>query len=62
MDPLESKNLVEKPAMHEIRIKLAARLWAWQQQTNDPWLCAPHGVLQDKGEYKDDPQCLTLGI
>lgn len=62
MDPLEVKNLAEKPGMKEIRTKLEARLLKWQIQTNDPWRCAPHAVLQDKGEYKDDPQCLTLNI
>lgn len=38
------------------------RLSKWLETTQDPWRCSPHGVLQDKGEYKDDPKCLTLGI
>lgn len=62
MDSVELKNLANKPSYEKIRNTLAARLLDWQRQTNDPWQCAPHGVLQDKGEFKDDPQCLTLGI
>lgn len=48
--------------MAEVRMRLAARLAEWQTITNDPWRCAPHGVLQDKGEFKNDPQCMTLNI
>lgn len=38
------------------------RLNDWLVATNDPWRCAPHGVLMDKGEFVDDVQCLTLGV
>lgn len=58
----ELQNLALKPSMKEIRIRLENRLKKWQQITKDPWICAPHGVLQDKGEFKNNPQCLTLGI
>lgn len=61
-DAGELTNLAEKPSMKEIRLDLEKRLKNWQAITNDPWRCAPHSVLQDKGEYKNDPQCLTLGI
>lgn len=61
-DAVELTNLAEKSSMKEIRANLEARLREWQTLTNDPWRCAPHAVLQDKGEYKNDPQCLTLGV
>lgn len=61
-DPAELTNLATKSSMLKIRIELAKRLFDWQEKTNDPWRCAPHAVLQDKGEYKDNPQCMTVGI
>lgn len=30
-------------------------------KTEDPWICAPHGVLQNQGPYKNHPTCMTLG-
>ena len=36
-------------------------LFDWQLLTNDPWLCAPHGVLQNTGIYTHNPVCMTLG-
>lgn len=61
-DPTELTNLATKPSMKEIRTDLENRLMGWQMKTNDPWRCAPHAVLQDKGAFKEKPQCLTLGI
>ena len=26
----------------------------------DPWICAPHAVLEDKGNFKYNPQCMPL--
>lgn len=62
MDPTELKNLAEKPGMAKVRAGLEARLMEWQRKTNDPWQCAPHGILMDKGEFADAPECLPLGI
>lgn len=62
MDPVELINLANKTDMQEIRNKLEKRLQKWQEITNDPWRCSPHNVLQDKGQYKNNPQCLPLGI
>jgi N-sulfoglucosamine sulfohydrolase len=59
-DPSESRNLINNKQFDAIRMKLQKRLNDWLVKTNDPWRCAPHGVLQDKGPYKDTPQCLTL--
>lgn len=62
MDPMEVKNLAGKPALMDVQATLAARLAEWLAQTNDPWRCAPHGVLMDKAEFKDAPECLTLAV
>lgn len=61
-DAVELQNLAMKPSMKDVREDLEKKLMKWQEITDDPWRCAPHGVLQDKGEFQDDPQCLTLGI
>lgn len=62
MDPIERKNLAGKKMLKDVQDGLAGRLAKWQRETADPWRCAPHGVLEDKGEFKDEPQCLTLGV
>lgn len=60
-DPAEMKNIAGKNSIKSVQEYLMAKLNEWLQATNDPWRCAPHAVLQDAGEFKDDPQCLTLG-
>lgn len=62
MDPMERANLAGKPKLKEVQAKLTERLGRWQRATADPWQCAPDGVLEDKGEYADEPQCMTLGV
>lgn len=61
-DASELNNIAKKPSMKQVFIDLQNRLNKWLETTEDPWRCAPHGVLQDKGEFKDSPQCMTLGI
>lgn len=61
-DGSELNNIATKPSMKQIRDDLENRLNKWLEVTEDPWRCAPHAVLQDKGEFKDNPQCMTLGI
>lgn len=59
-DALELNNLAGKSSMTQIFKQLKQRLEEWQKITNDPWLCAPHAVFENKGLYKDNPQCLSL--
>lgn len=59
-DPLELNNLFGKTSMQPIFKQLKQRLEEWQKNTNDPWLCAPHAVLENKGVYKAKQQCLAL--
>ncbi|KAL9894779.1 N-sulfoglucosamine sulfohydrolase isoform 1-T6 [Glossina fuscipes fuscipes] len=60
-DTMERHNLAEQPEYKNVLKVLKQRLHEWQASTNDPWLCAPHAVLQAQGIYKDNPVCLTLG-
>lgn len=60
-DPAEMKNIAGKGSVKLVQEYLMKSLNEWLELTNDPWRCAPHSVLQDAGQFKDDPQCLTLG-
>ncbi|GBP30761.1 N-sulphoglucosamine sulphohydrolase [Eumeta japonica] len=46
-DPLEMHNLHGSPKLQTIETELRERLWRWQRDTRDPWLCAPAGVVVD---------------
>lgn len=59
-DPEERNNVANKPNYKEIFQELSDKLMEWQKNTKDPWICAPHAVLEDKGDYKDNPQCMDL--
>ncbi|KAM7362088.1 N-sulfoglucosamine sulfohydrolase isoform 2-T3 [Cochliomyia hominivorax] len=59
-DSLERFNLVDKPKYKTILKQLKQRLLKWQEDTNDPWRCAPHAVLQSQGVFKKNPVCLSL--
>lgn len=60
LDASEVVNVVHKKDYASVLKELQDKLWNWQVETNDPWRCSPSGVLEDKGEFKGDPQCLTL--
>ncbi|KAF5280827.1 hypothetical protein FQR65_LT14934 [Abscondita terminalis] len=60
LDAGELKNLAGKPAYKKIFQDLQTKLFDWQKETKDPWLCAPHAVLEDVGDFKNDPQCMSL--
>lgn len=59
-DPEELNNIAGKSSQQDTVKELKEKLYNWQQMTNDPWICAPHGVYEDKGPYKTNPQCLSL--
>ncbi|XP_005191651.1 N-sulphoglucosamine sulphohydrolase [Musca domestica] len=60
-DSLERYNLADKPKYKGVLKDLKQRLLKWQVDTNDPWRCAPHAVLQAQGVFKKNPVCLSLG-
>ncbi|XP_044733287.1 N-sulphoglucosamine sulphohydrolase [Chrysoperla carnea] len=45
-DPEELNNVVGKQQYQEILKDLKMKLLNWQKLTKDPWICAPHGVLE----------------
>lgn len=57
-DPHEMKNLASVPQYKDTFTKLASALHEWQNATDDPWLCAPNGVLENGSNGQ--PVCLTL--
>lgn len=59
-DPEERRNIFSKPSMKDTVTNLQKQLFNWQKVTKDPWLCAPHGVLENTGENVDTPQCMPL--
>ncbi|XP_030759197.1 N-sulphoglucosamine sulphohydrolase [Sitophilus oryzae] len=59
-DPSEVINLAGKPNMEDTLQELKSRLIDWQGKTEDPWICAPHAVLEDKGYYKNNSLCMDL--
>lgn len=56
----ELNNLAYKNEFKKVFKDLYDRLLNWQNITNDPWICSPHAVLEDKGLYHDNVQCLSL--
>lgn len=60
LDPEERYNVAGKGRYQGVLGELQARLWSWQNATNDPWLCGPGAVLQDTGSYAAHHACLPL--
>lgn len=59
-DPEELNNLAGKTEYKQIMKELDEKLINWQNITRDPWICAPHAVLENAGDYKFNPQCMPL--
>ena len=57
---VEKVNLAANPSYGAVLTKLKGKLSDWQWKTKDPWRCAPDGVLQDSGKYKQNPVCMPL--
>lgn len=60
LDPAEVNNVALKPVLKEVFDQLKNQLFEWQKETEDPWICAPHAVLEDQGFFKNNPSCLDL--
>jgi N-sulfoglucosamine sulfohydrolase len=59
-DPKELINLAKSARHSNVLHSLKTQLNHWQNVTADPWICSPDGVLQVKGNYKYNPQCMPL--
>ncbi|XP_054155241.1 N-sulphoglucosamine sulphohydrolase-like [Oppia nitens] len=59
-DSIEAKNIYSYMKYNNITKNLKNKLKKWRTITNDPFICSPHYVLQDTGDYKSHPKCLPL--
>lgn len=59
-DPQEIRNLVDTPIYLRTLAELKEKLFAWQRETNDPWLCAPNSVWENQGHFPPQGVCLPL--
>ncbi|XP_076242988.1 N-sulfoglucosamine sulfohydrolase [Calliopsis andreniformis] len=57
-DPEERNNIASKPSVKDIFTDLQERLFKWQEMTDDPWLCAPGGILESI--RNKDSTCMPL--
>lgn len=60
LDPEERCNIAHDTRYAIEFAQLRNALTKWQWLTNDPWICAPGAVLEDSGQFKENPQCLPL--
>lgn len=59
-DSLERLNLATDEKYKDVLLGLQKQLLYWQNNTHDPWMCSPGGVLEDAGYYKVHPVCMAL--
>ncbi|XP_072339759.1 N-sulphoglucosamine sulphohydrolase [Scyliorhinus torazame] len=59
-NPSETRNLASDPRYAGVLARMKGQLKKWQWLTDDPWVCAPDGVLEDQGPYKFNPECRPL--
>ncbi|KAK0058190.1 N-sulfoglucosamine sulfohydrolase [Biomphalaria pfeifferi] len=59
-DPKETVNVAKMEQYSNVLTTLQMYLNQWLNVTSDPWICAPDGVLEFQGVYKNSPQCLSL--
>lgn len=60
MTPQEISNLVDILSYWSVFLELKEKLLMWQKATNDPWVCAPDGVWENRGRYPASGVCLPL--
>ncbi|XP_008551634.1 N-sulphoglucosamine sulphohydrolase [Microplitis demolitor] len=58
-DPEELNNIINKPSSQTIFKELSQKLFEWQKKTNDPWICAPGGVLEPIDGDKNNLGCMS---
>ncbi|CAG2118020.1 unnamed protein product, partial [Medioppia subpectinata] len=59
-DSIEANNIYSDMKYNNFTKMLKKRLRGWMSATGDPFICSPHSVLEDTGEYKSKPKCLPL--
>ncbi|KAK0083497.1 hypothetical protein PV325_008699 [Microctonus aethiopoides] len=58
-DPEELNNIVNKSASKIVFKELYEKLLTWQKATDDPWICAPDGVLEPIDGDKNNLGCMS---
>ncbi|KAH0548365.1 N-sulphoglucosamine sulphohydrolase [Cotesia glomerata] len=58
-DPEELNNIINKSSSQPIFKELSMKLFDWQKVTNDPWICAPTGVLEPIDGDKNNLGCMS---
>ncbi|XP_075213188.1 N-sulfoglucosamine sulfohydrolase isoform X2 [Lycorma delicatula] len=56
LDPEETDNIADDNKYKAVFKKLKKKLLTWQNVTDDPWICAPSGVLEEQLQ----PECNPL--
>jgi len=59
-DPGEFFNVYKDDRYQDIIHSLNKVLNIWMNVTNDPWICSPSSVLEDKGDFVKRPSCLPM--
>ena len=59
-DPQEINNIANDPMYEKVFADLKKKLLDWQKVTNDPWICSPNGVWENKGRFTPSGECLLL--
>ena len=58
-DRKETINVVNDKGYKYVLDDLKEQLRKWQNATNDPWICSPGGVWENKGDYPTTGVCLS---
>lgn len=59
-DKYETNNIYDKNKKKKEIFQLKKQLNYWLNLTNDPFICSPHHVLEDAGNFKTNAKCLPL--
>ena len=59
-DQEEAFNVASDPVYQTQLQSLQSQLLKWQRATDDPWVCSPSSVWENKGHYPKAGVCLPL--
>lgn len=59
-DPQELHNIAHDESRQDVLLSLMKKLNQWQNETDDPWICAQEAVLENAGYYPRSGICLPM--
>ncbi|XP_034935462.1 N-sulphoglucosamine sulphohydrolase [Chelonus insularis] len=62
LDPEELNNIADKSSMKNVFEELKKKLFQWQKDTDDPWICAPSGVLEPINGNRSNLGCMSTSF